>query len=170
MNFLKDYNKTVVKYDLINKFNYKTLKTIPKFESITLTFKMRRYSIKNLISYLSAIKIISSQTPTINSSKVSNISFKIRKGQPIGCKVTLKKKKLLKFLFLIINKIPSKKIKFDYNFFALSFKIQNILIFDNLEKNYQFFKNLSHLNINVTIKNVSNKEVFFFLKSHKLIT
>lgn len=170
MNFLHNYNENIVKYDLINKFNYKNLNELPKFKSITLTFKLKLCNTQTLVSSLAALKIVSNQQPVLTSSKVSNISFNIRKGQPIGCKVTLRKKKLKMFLILILNNLQMKEVVFNCeNSFLFSFKISNILIFNELEKNYQFFKNLSDLNINITAVNCEKKDFFFLLKSNKLI-
>lgn len=169
-NIFKNYHENVVKYDLVNKFNYKNIKQLPKLKSITLTFKLKTHNVKELISSLAAIKIISYQHPSLTLSKVSNVSFNVRKGQPVGCKVTLRKKKLRLFLNLIINNTPVIKKKINYkNNFLFSFKISNILIFNKLEKNYQFFKNLSDLNINIHTINCKNNELFFLMQSHKLI-
>ena len=170
MNFLKNYNENVVEYDLINKFNYKILNKIPKLKSITLTFKLKKSDTKTLISSLAALKLLSQQNPTLNCSKVSNISFNIRKGQPVGCKVNLKKKFLRQFLNVLINDLSGLKKSINRNETSIfSFKISNILVFHNLEKNYQFFKNLSDLNITVTTINCKNNELGFLLKANKLL-
>lgn len=170
MNFLKNYNENVVEYDLINKFNYKILNKIPKLKSITLTFKLKKSDTKTLISSLAALKLLSQQNPTLNCSKVSNISFNIRKGQPVGCKVNLKKKILRQFLNLLINDLSGLKKSINRNETSIfSFKISNILVFHHLEKNYQFFKNLSDLNITVTTINCKNNELGFLLKANKLL-
>jgi hypothetical protein len=41
-------------------------------------------------------------------------------------------------------------------------------MFSVLEKNYQFFKNLKNLNINIVTTQCSSKEFRFFIKSYKL--
>ena len=172
MNFIYNYNETIVKYDLINKFNYKHLQKIPELKSLTLTFKLKKYDIKTLISALAAIEILTSQKAILNYSKVSNVSLKIRKGQPIGCKVTLRKKNFRQFFNVLLNTTSIIKNKINYksqNSFFFSLTIENILVFSELEKNYQFFKKLSNLNINLTTTNCKNKELVFLLKSNKLV-
>lgn len=171
MNFFNEYNDNVVKYDLINKFNYKITKQIPKLESVTLTFKAKRYDLHTLLSCLSALNLISLQNPALNFSKISNISLKIRKGQPIGCKVTLRKKNLNKFLTVLLNKYQVKTTtNTTYNNERfLSHNVTNVLIFSSLEKNYQYFKNLSNLNINITTNNCCTRELAFLLMSSKLL-
>ena len=168
MNFFNEYNESIVKYDLINKFNYKITKQIPKLESVTLTFKAKKYDLQTLLSCLSALDLISFQKPALNFSKVSNISLKIRKGQPIGCKVTLRKKNLNKFLIVLLNKYQVKTTTNISERF-LANNVTNVLIFSSLEKNYQYFKNLSNLNINITTTKCSNKDLAFLLISNKLL-
>lgn len=170
MKFLTDYNENVVKYDLINKFNYKISKQLPKLQSIVLTFKVKKYDLKTLSCCLAAIELISYQKPILTQSKVSNISIKIRKGMPVGCKVTLKKKKLKHFLFMLINKFQLTELKAtskDKLFFSC--KISNVFIFNILEKNYQFFRNLPDLNVNLSTTTCKNEELLFLLKSYKLL-
>ena len=170
MNFLNKYSKNVVKYDFINKFNYNLSKAIPKLKSIVLTFNIKNSNLQTLYSALSALEFIIYQKPTLIFSKTSNISIKLRKGQPVGCKVTLRKSKLTHFLFILVNKVKLKRLKAKAKtkvFFSC--RISNILIFNQLEKNYKFFKHLSDLNVNISTTNCNNDEVLFLLKSHKLI-
>lgn len=170
MHFFKQYTENVVKYDLINKFQYKLITKIPTLHFITLSFKLKRWNIKLLISSLAALELITLQKSTLTKSNVSNISFKIRKGQPIGCKVTLRKIKMNSFLFKILNKNLTKltfKNTEKNNLFSI--KINNILIFKELEQNYQFFKNLTYLNINIKTENCTFKEFVFLINSYKFI-
>ena len=51
---------------------------------------------------------------------------------------------------------------------SISFKIENPLLFLELENQYQFFKNLPPLNITITTNTTSHNELFFLLKSFKL--
>jgi len=93
MRFIRNYTKNFVKYDLLLKFNdYKKISQIPKLKKIILSYEFKKYDFKLLLSSIVALELITSQQPCITRSKVSNISLKIRKGNPIGCKVTLRKK------------------------------------------------------------------------------
>jgi large subunit ribosomal protein L5 len=49
------------------------------------------------------IRIAQGQKPVITRARKSIISFKLREGMPIGCKVTLRKKRAWDFLFELIN-------------------------------------------------------------------
>jgi large subunit ribosomal protein L5 len=51
-----------------------------------------------ITSVVDALKLISGQKPVITKAKVSESNFKIRKGAPIGVKVTLRNKRMYDFL------------------------------------------------------------------------
>jgi large subunit ribosomal protein L5 len=174
MHFFEYYNENVVKYDLVNKFRYKNLTNIPKLKFISLRFNFKRYDLKQLIAALTALELITSQKGSLLESRVSSVSLKIRKGQPIGCKVILRRVKMKQFLAKLINKIiienktANQETNFACNMF--SFKISNVLIFSELEKNYQFFKNLKGLDISIATTAVNFKSFMFLIKSHKIKT
>ena len=50
-------------------------------------------------------KRISFRIKKLTLSKKSNITLKIRKGNPNGCKVTLRKEKMYNFFFRLISEI-----------------------------------------------------------------
>ena len=70
-----------------------------------------------------ALQQITGQKPILTNARKSIISFKLREGMPIGCKVTLRKKRAWDFLFMLINiclpRIPSfqglSREKFDHH-------------------------------------------------------
>jgi large subunit ribosomal protein L5 len=170
MHFLKQYKEKIVKYDLINKFQYKSITKVPSIYFITINLKLKHWNLKLLISALAALELITLQKVMLTKSKVSNVSLKIRKGQPIGCKVTLRKINMNSFLIKLLNKTLMKsKIKNFTTNNLFSIKINNILIFKELEQNYQFFKNLSSLNINVKTTNCTFQEFIFLIHSYKFL-
>jgi hypothetical protein len=99
--------------------------------------------------------------------------LKIRKGAPLGVKVTLRNKKLKNFLFRIIWEIlPSLKN------FKLTPKISKVkqeslnsvmlflsdpLIFSELKNFYFFFKSCIDLRINVSLPSFCKKKELFFI-------
>ena len=131
MELLNHYKEKIVKYDLINKFTYKNITNIPKLNYIILNFNLKKGETKSLIKLMSSLKLIVLQDPKITTSKTSNIVFKIRKGQPIGCQLILRNVKMNNFLFKMLNKIlpkiNSKKIN---NSSLVSFNLNNVLIFE----------------------------------------
>lgn len=177
MQYIDYYHDNIVKYDLINKFYYKNIKTLPKITKIVVNFNYKKQNLKILMVSLVALELISFQKPIFIKSKKSNITLKIRKGQPIGCKITLRNLNLKIFITKLIYEIfySSKRNLFNTlkktnkNFSVFSFQIKNSLIFSELEFNYQIFKYLTNLNITIICNNNTFSELKFLLKSYKII-
>jgi large subunit ribosomal protein L5 len=173
MYFFENYSYNIVKYDLINKFHYKELSKIPKLQAIILQFNLKKYDLKLLIVSLAALELITAQKGFLTKSKTASVSLKIRKGQPVGCKITLRKTKMFEFFFKLLNRIKIERKITNVKVSTLntfSFKIPSILIFNELEKNYQFFKNLKNLNITIIMSTKNKEDFFFFLQTFKIKT
>ena len=52
MNFLNKYSENVVKYDLINKFQYKMVNKLPIIKFVTLTFNFKKFDISIILKKL----------------------------------------------------------------------------------------------------------------------
>jgi large subunit ribosomal protein L5 len=174
MQILKNYYNNIIKYDLINKFYYKNHKQIPKIVSIILSFNCKNLNTKNLISSLIALELISTKKGVILTSNKSNISLKIRKGNPTGCKVTLKKIEMHIFFFRLITEVfPNIKLfkgfknYSNYSSNSFLFKINKTLFVSDLEKHYLFFKDLPNLEINIITSSIYIFELTFILQSYK---
>ena len=103
-----------------------------------------------------------------------NINIKIRKGQPIGCKVTLRNTNIYNFLsnFLLIILPQDRQLKpiqiKNKKSYNLSLKFNGILTFSELENYYQFFKLISNLSVVIVTNSNSLAEFLFLLVSLKL--
>jgi len=175
MFFFKSYYQTIIKRDLTNAFFYQDIKQIPQMKKIVLNFGLKAPNFKQLLSSLLALEIISSKKSVLTKSKHVNIMLKIKKGNPVGCKVILKKSLMYSFyltlIVFIFPKIKQFQINSDQTSFksknAISIKLQNSLLFSELESHYQFFKSTPSLNITLVTNSQSQKELFFLLKSVK---
>merc|ERR1712032_761333 len=78
MHFLKHYYNHIIKFDLINKFNYKTIKFFPNIKKIVLMFRCNTSNIKILISTFLAVEVILAQKTKVTISKNSNLLIKIK--------------------------------------------------------------------------------------------
>lgn len=174
MHFLDYYQSKALKHDLLNKFHYKNINDLPKLEKITLNLGCKTNDIRQLSIATLAIEMITNQKGILTKSKKSNILLKIRKGNPIGCKVTLKKKLMLKFLEKTLHKIfpqiknftgltVSKHMKKN----AFSYELSNILNFTELEERYYLFNNLPKLAITVKANTTTKEELLFIFKTFK---
>jgi large subunit ribosomal protein L5 len=175
MNFYTYYNENVVKYDLLNKFRYKTLNEMPKFCKIILNFGCKKSELKQLGPTLLALELITSQKSLFTNSNTANLSLKIKKGSPAGCKVTLRKVAMYTFLGKMIDDIFPKlkpfqgfKILTSKTHKTFSFSLKNNLLFSELETHYQYFNRLPHLDIAMVTNAKSFNELIFLLKSFKI--
>jgi len=96
------YNNEVVPA-LIEKFGYKNVMEVPKLEKIVVNMGVgeAKDNPKVLEAAVSDMQTITGQKPVITRAKKSIANFKLRENMPIGCKVTLRKKK--KCMILLIN-------------------------------------------------------------------
>lgn len=78
---------------------------VPKIEKITINMGLGSAlgDKKILQSALEEMSLISGQKPLTCNARKSVASFKLREGNPIGCKVTLRKDKMYEFLDRLVN-------------------------------------------------------------------
>lgn len=98
------YRETVVP-QLMQKFNYKSIMQVPRFEKITLNMGVgEALADKKILERAMAdMMAISAQKPIITYARKSVANFKIRSGWPIGCKVTLRRERMYEFLDRLVN-------------------------------------------------------------------
>jgi large subunit ribosomal protein L5 len=174
MKILSNYYKKIIIYDLINKFNYININQIPKLEKIILNFNCNSFDIKKLSTALLTLELISLKKSRITTATKSNITVKIRKGYPVGCKVILKKEKMFSFLFKLLISIFPELRNFKGLIFkkenknSFSFTIKDLSNFNELKSNFYLFTNLPALNITLTFVNKSKNEFYYFINSFKL--
>jgi large subunit ribosomal protein L5 len=102
---LKEKYISEVKPAMQEKFNYSNVMEIPKIEKISVNMGVgRAVEDKKLIDYAVAdLATISGQKPVVNNARRSVSNFKLRAGMPIGCKVTLRGKRMYDFLDKLIS-------------------------------------------------------------------
>lgn len=158
MNRIKHHYIETVKKDLLVQYQYTNINKIPSIEKITLNFGLKDAALdaKLLIPSLLALELIGNQKSYITRSKKSLITLKIRKGMPIGCKITLRKEAMYNFLDLLITQILPKVQNFKgisaekyINQNTLSTQLQDHFTFPLLESNFERFQNLPPLNISI---------------------
>ena len=98
MYFFEAYILKITNHDLINTFSYRNLTQIPTLKKITLNFGYQKSNIKYLIFSILALEFISSKKGRITKSKHINLFLKIKKGNPVGCVVVLKKARCTYFM------------------------------------------------------------------------
>jgi len=99
----KHYTEKVVP-ELMKKFGYKNPHQVPAVKKIVLNSGFSATADKNHVQYVSdEIAKIAGQSPVTTKAKLSISNFKLREGQPIGCKVTLRGAAMYDFLVRLIN-------------------------------------------------------------------
>lgn len=91
--------------NLQEQFEYANIMAVPKLEKIVINCGVGE-AVENekvLETVSNNLAKITGQRPITTKAKKSISNFKIRDGMPIGCKVTLRKKKMYEFLDRLIN-------------------------------------------------------------------
>ena len=97
---LKDYYVETVVPALMSKFNYTNVNEVPKLEKIVLNMGLGddKDNSKSFQIAVEEMRLISGQKPVVTKAKKSVANFKVREGQNIGAKVTLRAGKMYDFL------------------------------------------------------------------------
>jgi large subunit ribosomal protein L5 len=105
MNRLQERYNNEISKNLMAKFNYKSIMQLPKMEKIVLNIGVGDAvtNSKLLDEAVEELTLISGQKPIITKGKKSIAGFKIREGQAIGCKVTLRGERMYEFLDKLVS-------------------------------------------------------------------
>ena len=100
----KKYNEEIVP-SLREKYNYKSVMAIPKLEKIVVNMGVgdATSNSKLLDAAVADLKAITGQQPIVTKAKKAVANFKVRQGQGIGCKVTLRGDNMYNFLDKLIS-------------------------------------------------------------------
>ncbi|HEY7658502.1 MAG TPA: 50S ribosomal protein L5 [Burkholderiales bacterium] len=98
------YRDTVVR-QLMEQFGYKTAMQVPRLEKIVLNMGVGEAVAdkKVMDNAVSDMAKIAGQRPIVTKSRKSIATFKIRSGYPVGCKVTLRGRRMYEFLDRLVN-------------------------------------------------------------------
>ncbi|MBD5508039.1 MAG: 50S ribosomal protein L5 [Lachnospiraceae bacterium] len=90
---------------MIKKFGYKNVMEVPKLDKIVVNMGVgeAKENAKVLEAAVGDMEIITGQKAIITKAKHSIANFKIREGQSIGCKTTLRGDKMYEFLDRLVN-------------------------------------------------------------------
>ena len=105
MNRLKEKYLNEIMPSLMEKHKYKSIMEVPKLEKIVINMGVgdATGNSKLLDAAVEDLTIISGQKPVITKAKKSIAGFKVREGQSIGCKVTLRGENMYNFLDKLIS-------------------------------------------------------------------
>lgn len=100
----KKYNEEIVP-SLREKYNYKSVMALPKLDKIVVNMGVgdATSNSKLLDAAVADLKAITGQQPIVTKAKKAVANFKVRQGQGIGCKVTLRGENMYNFLDKLIS-------------------------------------------------------------------
>jgi len=102
---LKEKYLNEVVPSLQNKYSYKSVMEVPKLEKIVINMGVgdATSNSKLIDAAVNDLALISGQKPVVTRARKSIAGFKVREGQAIGCKVTLRGENMYNFLDKLVS-------------------------------------------------------------------
>ena len=102
---LKEIYKNEIVDAMVKKFGYKNVMEVPKLDKIVVNMGVgeTKENAKVLEMAVSDMETITGQKAIVTKAKNSVANFKIREGQSIGCKTTLRGDKMYEFMDRLVN-------------------------------------------------------------------
>ena len=169
MSIFKYYYTTVLKQDYVTNFSYANVLEIASLNKIVLSFGISQATLRKLLPSLAALLLVSSQRPYMVTSKKTTLTLKLKGGVAVGCKINLRG--INKFLFfekLIFYILPRiKNFRYVVAKNNVFFKLDNLFLFKELEKEYDYFQDLPKLSVNLNFKAQNSQEILVYLYALK---
>lgn len=169
---LLDIYRKEVMQKLKKRFDYKSVMQVPRITKITLNMGLGEAmdDKKVITSAVADMEKIAGQKPVVTLARKSIAGFKVRENWPIGCKVTLRGKRMYEFLDRLIS-IALPRVRdfrglsirsFDgRGNYSLGFKEQ--IVFPEIE--YDKIDALRGLDITITTSANTDKEAQVLLEA-----
>lgn len=102
---MKAHYDETVRARMIEKFGYKNPMQVPTIEKIVLNMGVGEAVADSKKAQTAArdLALIAGQKPVVTKARTSIATFKLREGQAVGTKVTLRKVRMYEFLDRLIN-------------------------------------------------------------------
>lgn len=177
MTSLEKHYTSLVRKDLIMRFNYIDSSEIPKISKLVINLGLKDGAInkKKIISSLTALELLTGQQPLVTKSKKAIANFNLKLNQPIGCKLTLNSKNYYNFLLkfstfvIYVNKsFEGFSIKIFNNTNNLGLGIKDISTFPEISQFYENFDALKGMDLILNNTAKSNKEALFLFTSLRI--
>lgn len=102
---LRTLYSDVIRGRLAEQFGYKSLLAVPRLDKVVINMGIGEgvADRKKVESAAADLTLIAGQKAVITKARKSIATFKVREGQPIGCKVTLRQGRMYDFIDRLIN-------------------------------------------------------------------
>ena len=161
-----------IKPNLMKELGLKNILSVPELKKIVINMGLGidASDKKKLDAAIEDLKKISGQMPIITKTKKAIANFKTKENMPIGCKVTLRKKRMYEFVDRLINIALPRTKDFsglsEKNFDGLgnyTFGIKEHIIFPEID--YDKIDKVKGMDITIVTSTKKNKEAKFLLKA-----
>ena len=156
---------------MMKQHNYSNIMEVPKLLSISLNIGVgdAKTNSKSFESAINELSLISGQKPVNTLAKKDISNFKIRKGWPVGCKVTLRSNRMYEFLDRLISVALPRTRDFrglSYKSFDgmgnFNFGIKEQIIFTEID--YDKIQSIRGVNITIVTSSNTDSEAYSLLK------
>ena len=167
----EEYIKNI-KPNLMKELGLKNLHSVPKVEKIVINMGLgiEASDKKKLEAAVEDLKKISGQMPIVTKTKKAIANFKTKKDMPIGCKVTLRKKRMYEFIDRLVNIALPRTKDFlglsEKNFDGLgnyTFGIKEHIIFPEID--YDKIDKVKGMDVTIVTSTKKNNEAKSLLKA-----
>lgn len=169
-NIHKKYSEEVVT-TMMDRFQYSNVMQVPMISHVSINMGIgdAKENPKKLESAIQELTLISGQKPVTTKSRKDISNFKIRKGFPVGCKVTIRGKRMYDFMERLISiALPRTR-----DFRGLSFKsfdgrgnyslgVKEQIIFTEID--YDKIDSIRGMDITISTTAKTNDESYWLLK------
>ncbi len=102
---LQEYYEQTIRPQLMEQFKYKNRFQVPRLEKIVVNMGVGEaaHDQKKMEAAMADLMAITGQKPAVARARKAIANFKLRRGLPIGCKVTLRGARMYEFLDRLIN-------------------------------------------------------------------
>ena len=161
-----------IKPNLMKELGLKNIFSVPELKKIVINIGLGidASDKKKLKATIEELKKISGQMPIITKTKKAIANFKTKKNMPIGCKVTLRRKRMYEFIDRLINIALPRTKDFsglsEKNFDGLgnyTFGIKEHIIFPEID--YDKIDKVKGMDITIVTSTKKNNEAKSLLKA-----
>ena len=161
-----------IKPNLMKELGLKNIFSVPELKKIVINIGLGidASDKKKLKATIEELKKISGQMPIITKTKKAIANFKTKKNMPIGCKVTLRRKRMYEFIDRLINIALPRTKDFsglsEKNFDGLgnyTFGIKEHIIFPEID--FDKIDKVKGMDITIVTSTKKNNEAKSLLKA-----
>lgn len=105
MNEMQKKYKEEIIPTMMKTFDYRNVMQVPRMEKIVVNMGLGEalQNARILDTSMEELGIITGQKPVLTRARKSIANFKLREGNPIGCRVTLRKQRMYDFAYRLLN-------------------------------------------------------------------